>query len=92
MKTAMQEFIEKHFYINAEGQYEAKYTEDTIWTEYINEALEKEKQQHNKIIADVFEYCWNHDNWNGKYDITDMNYYINKFNNERIDYTNDRVY
>jgi hypothetical protein len=45
MKTAMQEFIENHFYINAEGQYEAKYTEDTIWTEYINETLEKEKEQ-----------------------------------------------
>jgi glutathionyl-hydroquinone reductase len=45
MKTAMQEFIEQNFYINADGEYEAKWTEDTLWTDQIKNALEKEKEQ-----------------------------------------------
>jgi hypothetical protein len=45
IKTAMQEFIENNFYINTEGEYEAKWTEDTLWTDQIKNALEKEKEQ-----------------------------------------------
>lgn len=44
-QTAMQEFIEQNFYINADGEYEAKWTEDTLWTDQIKNALEKEKDQ-----------------------------------------------
>ena len=41
----MQEFIERNFYIDTEGEYQLKWTEDTLMTDEINEALEKEKQQ-----------------------------------------------
>ena len=47
----MQEFIEDNFYIDADGEYMLKWTEDTPMTDVIKEALEKEKEQ----IIDAFE-------------------------------------
>ena len=43
MKTAMQEFIEKNYYIDASGEYQFNWTEDSIMTDELNEALIKEK-------------------------------------------------
>ena len=59
-QTAMQEFIEQNFYINADGEYEAKWTEDTLWTDQIKNALEKEKLQielaHTTGYNDCYKY------------------------------------
>ena len=45
MKTAMQEFVERNFYIDTEGEYHLKWTEDTPMNDELNEAFEKEKEQ-----------------------------------------------
>lgn len=79
MKTAMQELIE-HIQINA--------TKFSLMNTYnilkeIEPYLEKEKEQNNKIIRDVFEYCWNHPNWNGDYDIKDMEDYLKTYNKNK---------
>ena len=50
MKTALQDFINKNFYIDAEGEYVFKWVEDTPLTDEINEALEKEKKQIEKAF------------------------------------------
>ena len=50
------------------------------WEMFKNDCIEKEKEQNNKIIRDVFEHCWNHKNWNGQYDIKDMNDYLETLN------------
>ena len=47
------------------------------------EYLKKEKEQNNQIIRDVFEHCWNHLNWNGEYDIKDMNEYLKTYNQNK---------
>jgi hypothetical protein len=41
--------------------------------------LEKEKEQ----IKNVFEHCWNHQNWNGEYDIKDMEDYLKNYNQNK---------
>jgi|GEM_PF-5983643 len=46
----------------------------------LKQALEKEKEQINQIVRDVFEHCWNHPNWIGGYDIKDMNDYLKTLN------------
>jgi hypothetical protein len=43
MKTAMQEFVERNFYIDTEGEYQLKWTENTPMTDEVNEALKREK-------------------------------------------------
>jgi hypothetical protein len=50
MKTALQDFIDKNFYIDADGEYVLKWVEDTPLTDEINEALEKEKKQIEKAF------------------------------------------
>jgi hypothetical protein len=45
----------------------------------LTNALEKEKQQSK----DIFEHCWNHPNWNGEYDIKDMEDYLKTYNQNK---------
>jgi len=50
MKTALQDFIDKNFFIDSDGEYVLKWVEDTPLTDEINEALEKEKKQIEKAF------------------------------------------
>ena len=74
MKTAMQELID-----DIQQAFQGQ------WGVYLNSEkfapyLEKEKEQNNQIVRDVFEHCWNHPNWEGEYDIKDMNDYLERLN------------
>jgi len=73
MKTAMQEFIQNNFYIDVNGEYQLKWTEDTPMTDEINAAFEKEKEQ----IKNAFESGWN---WN----FSSEQYYNEIYNNENL--------
>ena len=77
MKTAMTELIEL-LELNTTNE-PLPYLIDVIKEVYI----EKEKEQNNQIIRDVFEYCWNHPNWNGDYDIKDMEDYLKTYNQNK---------
>jgi hypothetical protein len=55
MKTAMQEFIEDNFYIDMDGEYMLKWTEDTPMTDVVKQALEKEKEQICNAYTDGLE-------------------------------------
>jgi desulfoferrodoxin (superoxide reductase-like protein) len=74
MKTAMKELIEKleqkgDASVNVSiGRMQISIKEEE-YIDLIEQALEKEKEQ----IKYVFEHCWNHPNWEGEYDIKDMN-------------------
>jgi hypothetical protein len=67
MRTAMQLML---WYLENEGLEEsgAYYKAKML--------LDKEKEQ----IQNVFEHCWNHPNWNGEYDIKDMEDYLKNYN------------
>ena len=67
----MQELIE---YIESN---EIVYNKDLILK--LKELMEKEKQQ----MKDIFEHCWNHTNWNGEYDIKDMEDYLKNYNKNK---------
>ena len=77
MKTAMQlmlEDLELRYKVLSDAQMiqGCAAIEGTI--EYAKSLIIKEKEQ----IQNVFEHCWNHPNWEGEYDIKDMNNYINQ--------------
>ena len=72
-QTAMQEFIEQNFYINADGEYEAKWTEDTLWTDQIKNALEKEKEQILRAFELGMHECL-------AYDANSIKYYNQTYN------------
>lgn len=44
MRTAMQEFIDDNFYIDMDGEYMLKWTEDTPMTDVVKQALERDKE------------------------------------------------
>ena len=70
MKTAMQELIEWGDKMLLKHPQKILGFGEVI--DKAEELLEKEKEQ----IQNVFEHCWNHPNWEGDYDIKDMNDYI----------------
>ena len=78
MKTAIQEIIDKYYQSSI---YRCEFTEWLIENKEL--LLKKEKEQNNQIIRDVFEHCWNHLNWNGEYDIKDMNEYLKNYNQNK---------
>lgn len=80
MKTAMQELLLKLATQTEKDSFGRRIIQLSIVDKEIVEALEKEKEQNNQIIRDVFEHCWNHPNWKGEYDIKDMNDYLKTLN------------
>ena len=72
-QTAMQEFIEQNFYINADEEYETKWTEDTLWTDQIKNALEKEKEQILRAFELGMHECL-------AYDANSIKYYNQTYN------------
>ena len=88
MKTAMQELIERLEEKRDMWDKETK-SHNEIKTTYqvaiivAKNLIEKEKEQKNKIIRDVFEHCWNHLNWSGEYDIKDMEDYLKTYNQNK---------